>query len=152
METNRIDDSRAFFQKAMITLPTAITGAITTMRKDIIRACWIWLTSFVVRVINEAIPKLSTSSREKVSTFSKIPFLRSRAKRAEICEDKKLVQKITTKVIAVTPSIAKPVRKISSMFPVAIQRSTIFDIKFGRYNSVIARVTTKEIDKRAHHL
>ena len=74
---------------------------------------WIWVISFVVLVIREAVENLSNSLLEKLSTFLKISALMVRAEPALIFAARKL-----TRMVAVTPQmviniITRPPLKIT---------------------------------------
>ena len=51
--------------------PMAIIGAITIILRIMIVTCCTWVMSFVVLVIRDAVPKVSNSWREKLSTWEK---------------------------------------------------------------------------------
>ena len=63
---------------AMITPPTAMTGAVTSMVQLIITSIWTCWTSLVLRVMREPAPNMETSRSEKEPTRSKTSARRSR--------------------------------------------------------------------------
>ena len=69
--------------------------------------CW---TSFVLRVISEAAPKVLTSTCEKVSTFVKMALRTSRPKPIATRAPKKTASTDAMARMTVTPSIRAPVR------------------------------------------
>ncbi len=51
--------------------PTASTGQRMTWRMSMATATWSWLTSLVMRVMSDGVPKRSTSAKEKRLTTAK---------------------------------------------------------------------------------
>ncbi len=78
--TTRMPVSGTSWRRAMITPPTSMIGADTMTVRPMRTTIWTCWTSFVLRVISEAVPKWLTSTWENVSTFPKMPARRSRPK------------------------------------------------------------------------
>jgi hypothetical protein len=64
--------SSASCDRARITPPIAIIGAVMTMVSIMITICWTWVVSLVVRVASDAAPKPSNWWIEKRSARAKI--------------------------------------------------------------------------------
>ena len=75
------------FSRARTTPKPPIRGAISPMRISIKLAMRTWSTSFVVRVISEAVEKLSNSALVKSVTLRKTSERKSLATLAEVIEN-----------------------------------------------------------------
>ncbi len=70
--TIRIPDSGTSWRRAMMIPPTARIGAMIIMLRPIRTTIWTCWTSFVLRVMSDAVPNVSSSAREKLSTLRKM--------------------------------------------------------------------------------
>ena len=71
-------DSGTSWRRAMMTPPTMRMGAETIIDSAVTTTIWTCCTSFVLRVISEAVPNLLTSTCEKVWTARKTALRMSR--------------------------------------------------------------------------
>ncbi len=92
--------------------PTPMMGAKKNIRTIMRTSMETWVTSFVERVINEAVENLSNSVLEKDSTFSKTALRTSRANPADVREaiHPTTIAQITE--TSETSSMIAPVRRI----------------------------------------
>ncbi len=68
MLTRSSSDSAPSWRTARITPPTIVIGAAMSSVHDISTSIWTWVTSFVMRVINDGAPNAATSWAEKSVT------------------------------------------------------------------------------------
>ena len=66
--------------------PTARIGAMIIMFRPSRTTIWTCWTSFVLRVMSDAVPNVSSSAREKLSTLRKIELRTSRPKDMPVFE------------------------------------------------------------------
>jgi len=94
--------------RAFCSAPTAIIGAIKTIRKIMVRVICICWTSLVDLVIREAVENLLNSETEKLSTLVNTSCLISRAKPVAILEAKKPTRTAQIAPSNVTTNINQP--------------------------------------------
>ena len=82
------------------------------MRIIMMTTIWIWVISFVERVISEAVENLSNSVLEKLSTFWKTLRRRSRANPAAVRAARKPTVIVQAPESRVTSSISPPMLRM----------------------------------------
>ena len=92
--------------------PIPIIGAYTTTLNNNVINIWICCTSFVLRVINEAVENLLSSAFENVITFLNTFSLNVLPSFAATFEDKNIIETADTILTNATPNICNPVIKI----------------------------------------
>ena len=110
--TTKVSESVAFSRIAMMTPPIARIGAVRRMVSAIWRkSCTCW-TSFVLRVINDGVPKRVISRAEKCWTRSKTAPRTSRPTPIDARDAKYTLMIARTPRTSVTASITAPVRQM----------------------------------------
>ena len=110
--TTMSQDSVASSRRAMMIPPIARIGALTRMVSAICRkSCTCW-TSFVLRVMSDAVPKRFISRAEKLCTRSKTAPRTSRPTPIDVCEAKYTATTAKRPSSSVIPSMTAPVRQM----------------------------------------
>ena len=130
-----VRDRSGSMDTAIMTPPTAMMGALTTILRVIRTTIWTWVMSLVVRVMSDAVPSLSNSRREKRSTREKTFSRRSRPKPVEVLEDRYPAPMAQAIPMKATRSIRPPVSRIYRVSPAGIPTSTIFAMSVGSDSS-----------------
>ena len=108
MSHDRVASSR----RAMMMPPIARIGALTRIVSAICRkSCTCW-TSFVLRVMSDAVPKRFISRAEKLCTRSKTAPRTSRPTPIDVCEAKYTATMAKRPRSSVIPSMTAPVRQM----------------------------------------
>ena len=119
-------------RSAMNTPPTNMIGALTIKVSAICMKSWICCTSFVLRVISEAVPKRFISRAEKPWTRPNTAARRSRPTPIEAREAQYTPAIAITPSTSVMPSITVPVRQMWGMSPLATPLLMMSALRLGR--------------------